>query len=187
MSGRMSKTGRSKGESRHVRLHHWMLNSEAWKSLPGNDRAIFLEIAALYNGGNNGQIAYSVRTAADSLAISPQTAMRALQRLQERGFIVLMIKGAFSRKARHASEWRLTEHLCDVTGEPPTKNFMNWKPPPASKKTKHGACGGTKCFPGGTVGACGGTAESPKRPDGASGGTIKGVLDPASGPVVEHI
>src|SRR5687767_1704679 len=103
-----------------------MLNCSAWKSLPGIDRAIFGELAALYNGCNNGSLGYSVRAAAENLSVSPQTAMRALQRLQERGFITRVTKGAFSRKTRHASEWRLTEHLCDVTGQMATKAFMSW-------------------------------------------------------------
>jgi hypothetical protein len=37
-----------------------------------------------------------------------------------------MTKGAFSRKAPHASEWRLTWWGCDVTGELPSKKFMRW-------------------------------------------------------------
>ena len=35
-------------------------------------------------------------------------------------------KGAFSRKAPHASEWRLTWWTCDVTGERPVEKFMSW-------------------------------------------------------------
>jgi hypothetical protein len=158
MGKRINKTGRSEGESRHLRLHHWMLACSAWKSLPAVDRAIFIEIAALYNGSNNGSLGYSIRTAAESLSVSPQTAMRALKRLQERGFITRVTKGAFSRKIRHASEWCLTEHPCDVTGEMGTKAFMSWKPSMAVTKTKHGISGGTDRFPGGTVGDCGGTA-----------------------------
>jgi hypothetical protein len=46
--------------------------------------------------------------------------------LQERGFIDCMAKGAFSRKALHATEWRLTWWTCDVTGELPSKKFMSW-------------------------------------------------------------
>src|SRR5829696_9224547 len=158
VSRRIDRTGRSQGESRHVRLHHWMLSCPAWKSLPAVDRAIFIELAALYNGSNNGSLGYSVRTAAERLSVSPQTAMRALQRLQERGFITRVTKGAFSRKVRHASEWRLTEHPCDVTGEMATKAFMSWKPSMPATNTKRGASSGTDCFPGGTLGACSGTA-----------------------------
>lgn len=43
--------------------------------------------------------------------------------LQDRGFIVIMTNGAFSRKNRHATEWRLTEFNCDVTNALPTWEF----------------------------------------------------------------
>ena len=49
-----------------------------------------------------------------------------IERMQERGFIDCMTKGAFSLKAPHASEWRLTWWSCDVTGELPSKKFMGW-------------------------------------------------------------
>jgi hypothetical protein len=39
-----------------------------------------------------------------------------------------MMRGAFSLKKRHATEWRLTEFPCDVTHAIPTKDFMRWKP-----------------------------------------------------------
>ena len=51
---------------------------------------------------------------------------RAFTELQERGFIELVTKGAFSRKVTHASEWRITFWTCDVTGDLPSKKFMSW-------------------------------------------------------------
>ena len=37
------------------------------------------------------------------------------------------MRGGFSsRKDRRATEWRLAEHACDVTGELATKSFMRW-------------------------------------------------------------
>ena len=35
-------------------------------------------------------------------------------------------RGAFSLKTRNATEWRLTQYLCD--GNLPTKDFMTWTP-----------------------------------------------------------
>ena len=68
----------------------------------------------------------SVRRASERCNIAKGTAARALLELQERGFIECMKKGAFSRKAPHASEWRLTWWGCDVTGDLPSKAFMRW-------------------------------------------------------------
>ncbi len=78
-------------------------------------------------GSNNGRIPYSLREAATDLHVSKATAMRALQRLQDHGFVVLMKRGHFDFKLKHAAEWRLTEFACDVTGELPTKDFTRWK------------------------------------------------------------
>jgi hypothetical protein len=122
------RTGRSKKGGRHVRLYHYMMDAEAWQSLNGNQRAIYVEMAARYNGRNNGRISYSVREAAESLHIGKSTAARDLAVLRERGFIIPRKRGAFSLKVRHATEWRLTEFSCDVTPALPTKEFMRWSP-----------------------------------------------------------
>jgi hypothetical protein len=50
------------------------------------------------------------------------------ERLQARGFIVPMKKGAFSLKRKHATEWRLTEFPCDMTHAPASKEFARWTP-----------------------------------------------------------
>ena len=56
-----------------------------------------------------------------SLNVSNEAeASRLFSSLQERGFIDCMTKGAFSRKALHATEWRLTWWTCDVTGNLPS-------------------------------------------------------------------
>ena len=43
---RHNKTGRSKGEPRHVRIYHWMMDTAAWQSLNATQRAIYLEMVA---------------------------------------------------------------------------------------------------------------------------------------------
>jgi hypothetical protein len=146
---RDKRKGRSSGkESRHVRLYHWLTDTDAWKSLNANSRAIYIEIARRYAGGgtNNGRIPYSVREAADALKIGKSTAQRALRDLENRGFIVATWRGHFDRKARHASEWRLTEFGCDVTNALATKDFARWKPEnlkPVPVVEPYGTCGGT--------------------------------------------
>jgi DNA-binding transcriptional regulator YhcF (GntR family) len=128
------------------------MQTEAWRSMDATARAIYIEIAARYAGpgSNNGRIPYSVREAAVSLRIGKSTAGRALKRLQERGFIVPMTKGAFSLKLKHATEWRLTEFPCDITHALPTKEFARWsaetqKTIPAAGPT--GTCGAIERYP----------------------------------------
>jgi hypothetical protein len=110
----------------HVRLYRWMLDSPAYLSLSCQARAVLTEIARGHDGTNNGRLGLSVRRASERCNIARGTAQRAFVELQERGFIDCMTKGAFSRKALHATEWRLTWWGCDVTGELPSKKFMSW-------------------------------------------------------------
>lgn len=127
---------------RHVRLYHYMMQTDAWKSLRALERSIYTEIAARYagDGSNNGRIGYSIREAASTFGVGKSSAARALEALQDRGFIVARKKGAFSLKSRHSTEWRLTEFGCDLTGALPTKEFARWrlenqKPVPAGTLT----------------------------------------------------
>jgi hypothetical protein len=128
----MSRNKRSRRDHtpRHVRICHYMMETPAWKSLGAVERAIYLDMASRYagQGTNNSKIGYSIRTAAKNLHIGTSTAKRALDVLQDRGFIVCTTKGAFSLKTRHATEWRLTEFVCDVSGDLPTKEFIRWQP-----------------------------------------------------------
>src|SRR5215470_9004835 len=118
-----------KGE-RYLSLRFWLLRSDAWKSLPAISRALSLELAARYNGSNNGRISYSVREGADALNVTKDTTARYLKILQDRGFIACTKRGAFSLKTtRDASEWRLTEYDSDVPVAHATKDFMRWRPP----------------------------------------------------------
>lgn len=126
MSKRHNKTGRSKGEPRHVRLYHWLMQSDAWRTLAPAAKALYLELGFRYNGSNNGRIGLSVRDAGDALQVSKATAARAFAELEQRGFVETVRKGHFDRKKRHATEWRLTEHRCDVSDTPATKAFMRW-------------------------------------------------------------
>jgi hypothetical protein len=124
------RTGRSKKEARHVRLYYWMMQTAAWESLSGDQRAIYVEMAVRYNGSNNGRIHFSIREAAAAVHVSKDTAARALAALVERGFIVAMIRGGFNVKDKQAqaTEWRLTAFNCDITHALPSKDFTRWSP-----------------------------------------------------------
>jgi hypothetical protein len=118
-----------------------MLRSLAWRSLSPVARSIFLELAAIYNGGNNGFIALSTRDAAKHVCCSKDTAARAFFELTLKGFVVCCSRGHFDRKSPRASEYRLTLYPCDRTGERISKAFMRWQPEDA--KSVAGPMGGT--------------------------------------------
>jgi hypothetical protein len=121
--------GRSKHKTteRFVMLRHWILNTPAWRDLDAVSRAVYIEISRRYMGQNNGRIPYSVREGAAELRVSKSTISRSLKNLVEHGFLATTKKGAFSLKARHATEWRLTEYTCD--NNIATKEFVRWSPP----------------------------------------------------------
>lgn len=161
----MAKKARNEWQ-RHVRVCHYMMDSQAWKSLGAIPRAVYLDMAKRYNGTNNGGIGYSMRCAVDELNIGLATAKRALDALQERGFIVPVKKGAFSYKHRHATEWLLTEHGYGTALA--TKDFMKWTPD--QNKTRYperkqsvavaeaaGSCSGTNRQLSTANGICSGT------------------------------
>lgn len=120
-----------------MRLDSFMMESPAWRSLTPAQRAVYVEVRRRFNGVNNGWIALSVRDAADRCNINKDTAGRALTTLQDRGFIECVTPGGFTRKVRHATEWRLLDERCDKTGALPSKAFMRWRPPAeAENKTR---------------------------------------------------
>lgn len=106
------------------------MRTAAWRDLDCVARCAYVELTSRYAGpsSNNGRIPYSLREMADNLNVSKATAMRALARLQDHGFVVMAKKGAFRALIRVASEWRLTEFADDTTGEIATKDFVKWQP-----------------------------------------------------------
>lgn len=167
MSSRPHKRGRSVKAARHIRIFHWMLATEAWKSLDAVARAAYIELASIYAGvgSNNGRIAFSVRKCATALHVGKSTAARALADLQDRGFIVCMQRGGFAWKRRHATTWRLTEFPCDVTDSVPSKEFARWGKNQSSQPDQTVADAGQD-------GPCNRTMNAKKQADGISDETV---------------
>lgn len=127
---RADATGRSIGGDPHVRLHRWLLKSPAYCHASLAARALLIELYALHNGVNNGELFLSVRDASRRLGVGKNLAHETFRELVDKGFIAVHVPGAFHLKARHATIWRLTEFPCGSAL--PTKDFMAWQPP--SKK-----------------------------------------------------
>lgn len=106
-------------------LHTYMLASPAWLSLSTAARSVYVQLLSRYNGSNNGSLGFSLRCASIECKIAINTAKRAFQELQDRGFIVQTRKGYFTMKIKHASEWLLTAFRDNRTGEIPERRFMN--------------------------------------------------------------
>jgi len=127
----MSKKYKRRPAARFLQLHHRLLKSHAWHSLTPLQRCGYLEIAQLYDGTNNGRLAMSVRRLAGLIPCNKDS--HVLRDLEDAGFIATIRVGKYTRKAeeRTASEYRLTDFKCDVTGELPTRDYnerQRWEP-----------------------------------------------------------
>lgn len=118
--------GRSEGQSRFVMLYHWLIRSPAYESLRCVERSLLVELYALYNGSNNGDLFLSVREAARRLNVAPATTCRAFKVLESKGFIRARQRSSFQWKKRLATCWVLTEF--EYAGKLPSKEFMSWQP-----------------------------------------------------------
>jgi hypothetical protein len=141
---KQDKKGRSKGSlGSFIAVERYIMQSIAFRSLTPNARAAYLEVCFGFDGSNNGQILLSSQMLADRINRNKSTAARALQELEQLGFVECRSRGGFSCKLPHASEWRLTAHKCDLTGELASKNFMQWKPASLKRGGTREAHGGT--------------------------------------------
>jgi hypothetical protein len=124
-------------EARHVRLYITMMMTAAWRDLNCYARAGYIEMSSRYGGpgSNNGRIPYSVREMAANLGVSPPTAGKVFKDLKEHGFIIETKRGRYGRRRNYASEWRLSEFGCDVTGQLPTHSYRHWQGPSKSTAT----------------------------------------------------
>jgi hypothetical protein len=129
-----SKASRRARDAKHVRLYLYVLKSPAWLCLSCQAKCLLIELMALYNGTNNGELYLSVREDAKLLNTGQHQAIDAFRELEDKGFLRATRKGSRTRRGetRLATCWRLTEHDDDLTGRQPTKEFMTWRPPPAA-------------------------------------------------------
>lgn len=125
MGRRVNARGRNPYQ-RHVRLHHWLLESYAYQAARPLDRALLVELYKLYRGDGRA-VFLSVRDAAALLGCGKDQAAASFRRLCDLGFIELERPGGFNVKRNHAAQYRLTEFE-DEDGRAGSKAFMRWRP-----------------------------------------------------------
>ncbi len=109
--------GRSAYDSaQYLQLTHKLLKSPNFRALKGSSVKILLEIAACFNGRNNGKIIMSYAQLAENLNLGRQTIYNGLLELQKAGFLVMHYHGHFT--GRQASEWEVT--FLPIEGHPPS-------------------------------------------------------------------
>ena len=134
---RRDRRRKGRSTSPFVMLHWHLIDSQGWHELSPHARLAYIELCRLYNGQNNGSIALSARRLASRMPCDKSTASRALRELEDAGFIETMKLGTFARKDHLASEYRLTNFKCDVTGDLPGKkwNGLRWQPSDGQSKS----------------------------------------------------
>ena len=53
------KRGVGRSSDRFVMLPHYLIKSQAWRTMPALAKALLLEVWVRYNGANNGEISFS--------------------------------------------------------------------------------------------------------------------------------
>lgn len=137
-SNRPNAKGRNP-TSRFVRLDHRLLNSNAYRALSTNARALLVDLIMLDNGENNGSLYLSVRDSAGRLGLADYSAAgKALDELEALGFITCTADAHFHVKAAEKSRarcWRLTFEA-GPGRKGPSHDYMEREPAPGTKSRK---------------------------------------------------
>ena len=131
----VDQKGRSKGEGQYAALPYAMLHSPAWRSLSGQAVKVFLELRTRFHGANNGRLILSLEEASRLLGLGKATVQRALDELQEKGFVIRTRRGQWY--GRLASTWAVVDRPIEGMGA--VQGWKTWQPPPKPQKTKRGS------------------------------------------------
>ena len=125
--------GRSKKNERlraFVPLFHHIMRTPAWIALSVYSKALYPEVKrrAGVMGSKNGAFSLSVREASEYLGCDKNTASKAFDDLQAKGFVVPVQIGYLGVEGvGKATIWRVTE--LGIPGKsPPSNDFNRWKP-----------------------------------------------------------
>lgn len=120
---------------RFTAMPHYILDCAAYKALSPLARCIYWHLHRLagVSGEHNGEVFYSVRSAAEDHAVGKDRANRAFDDLQAKGFIVPERIGYLGIEGHgKATTWQLTHFR-------PSRDFLKWSEGadfPVAKKQK---------------------------------------------------
>ena len=92
----------------YIGLPYLMLKHPSFQALSSDAVRVLLQMHLGFHGINNGQIGFSVRQAQSCLKSGSERAKRAIDQLQEHGFIVCHADSCFNMKTKRAREWEIT-------------------------------------------------------------------------------
>ena len=105
------------------------LDAPAWKAMSHGAGALYVALKRRYNRDfhNNGRIYLAQRKAAQEIGSHTNQVSRWFRELQHYGFAVMTEGGCLGVDGKgQAPRWRLTE--LGYMKDPPTRDFMRWKP-----------------------------------------------------------
>lgn len=126
MSRRGYKQGK-RGAGRHVQLPEYLQATEAWRTMAGYSKLLYIELKRRFNGSNNGRIVLSHREAAYYLNIHRNSVGKCYKELEERGFIKMIVPPHLGPEGVGQAAWWALQELPTVDGKAATKGFMSWR------------------------------------------------------------
>ncbi|MEL6642659.1 MAG: hypothetical protein AAFO57_00785 [Pseudomonadota bacterium] len=124
-----------RGAGRFVQLHHWVMQTEAWRTMKPGPRALFVELKRRFNGTNNGRITLSHREAAALLNVSRNTVAAYFETLMARGFIRMVEAPCLGPDGQgRTARWALEDEPMPGGGAP-SKSFTRWQEKPPAQES----------------------------------------------------
>jgi hypothetical protein len=110
----------------HARIYAWWRQLPAWQTLSPFAKSLLSEMMMLYSP-TAPVIPMTDRAAADVIPCARATAAKALEELEERGWITVVRVGAFCKRGakRRGSAFRL--NMQPFYNEPPSEAFVSWR------------------------------------------------------------
>lgn len=125
MAKRHNQKGRRSGDGQYLPIPYVMARHEAFRSLSGPALKVFVELRSRYTvrgdgSCNNGQLTLSLDEGARLLGLGKSTVKRALDELQDAGFVKRTKQGHWY--GRKASQYAVTD--CRFDDKPPTRDWQ---------------------------------------------------------------
>lgn len=125
------KRGKHRGrraDATFLRLPHYLITSPEWRALSGNAVKFLIDLAAEYNGRNNGDLALTRRKAMEQGWRSGGTRDRAAEEAVEAGFALVTRNGYKGTCTLYAITWEpINDVGKGVMFEPEHKASHRWK------------------------------------------------------------
>ena len=122
------KTKLSFGKGSIIAIKKRLVDSEAFLTMHPTANKLFLLLQSQWR--HDRPVGYGVREAAKKIGCAHNTAAKAFQELEKRGFIIREEESFFnSRNGSRAREWRLTwmPYTWGGYAKPPSNEWEKWK------------------------------------------------------------